>query len=107
MTEQDTEIMPVVFRAERSGECKGCITAVFPTLPADERWNLTCYAYIGQHSACGSEWYHSTRAAKPAEYADLLKELESIGYRVKVYKRIQPWMRDKAREQIEAWRKRG
>lgn len=99
--EQDTEFTPVVFRAERSGQFKGDITAVMPCEPADHNGhNMTCYEHIGQHSACGWEWYHSTRAAKPEEYASLLAELKSIGYRPKVYKRIQPWMRDEFRRAL-------
>ena len=33
-------------------------------------------------------WYYGSRAAKPSEYADLLYELISLGYRPKVYKRM-------------------
>jgi hypothetical protein len=93
----DTEETPVVFRAERSGKFKGDVTAVFPCDPADSNgYEMTCYAHIGQHSGCSLGWYHTTRAAKPEEYADLKKELESApyGYRLKVYSRIQPWMRE-------------
>lgn len=95
MTEQDKEFTPVVFRAERSGVFKGDVTAVFPCAPADYAGRfMTCYAHVGQHGSCGREWYNATRKALLAEYADLHKELESIGYRLKVYQRIQPWMRD-------------
>ncbi len=58
-------------------------------------YDCTCYAHVGQHSGCSMGWYHKTRAAKPEEYADLQRELESApyGYRFKIYNRIQPWMR--------------
>lgn len=79
--------IPVVFRAERSGKFKGDVTAVLPTL-ATNFGHWVCYAHIGQHSECSRDWYYSTRAAKPAEYADLLAELKSIGYDVRVYQRI-------------------
>lgn len=93
--EQDQEFTPVVFRAERSGPFKGDVTAVFPTMPADYAGReMTCYMHIGQHSGCSFGWLLKTRAAKPEEYADLLKELASIGYRPKVYKRITRALRD-------------
>ncbi len=100
--EQDQEFTPVVFRAERSGPCKGDVTAVFPTIPADYAGReMTCYAHIGQHSGCSFGWYLKTRAAKPAEYADLLKELASIGYRPKVYRRITRALRQAYEDEIQ------
>lgn len=87
--EQDAEFTPVVFRAERSGQFKGAVTAVFPTLPFDSAGHyMTCYEHVGQHGSCAHGWYCKTRPARSEEYADLFKELESIGYRLKVYKRI-------------------
>jgi hypothetical protein len=87
----DDEIIPVVFRAERSGKFKGDITAVFPTELADMRGNMGCFIHVGQHGACGRAWYRTTRAAKPHEYAALKRELEAAPYhyRLKVYQRIQ------------------
>lgn len=47
---------------------------------------MDCYMHTGQHSVCEAEWCRST---KPAEdYADLLAELESIGYDVTVAKKM-------------------
>lgn len=73
------ETLPVIFRADRSGDHKGSVTAVFPTLPGtSDPWTAVCYAHIGQHSACDRGWYATTRAATPAEYAGLLRELRGI-----------------------------
>lgn len=73
------EVLPVIFRAERSGDFKGDVTAVFPTLPHDTQGrNLTIYAHVGQHGGGSFTWYHATRAAKPDEFADLLRELRGI-----------------------------
>lgn len=84
---QDNHITPVLFRVERNNQRD--LTAVFPTLPASEHgWLMTCYAHIGQHSACAMDWYNSTRPATAEEYKVLHTELESVGYRLKVYKRI-------------------
>lgn len=74
--------LPVIFRADWNSREGGAvhITAVFPTLPgnSDPR-TATCYAHIGQHSACSPEWYRSTqRPATPEEYSDLLRELRGI-----------------------------
>lgn len=86
------ERLPVIFRAERSGDFKGDVTAVFPTLDGAPG-EMTCYAHIGQHSACNLDWYYSTRPAKPNEYEALLAELRGIyeseldAVRLVVYKR--------------------
>lgn len=70
-------IVPVIFRAERSGDFKGDVSAVFPTLEANYGMAV-CYAHIGQHSECSRSWYRTTRAATSAEYAPLLAELTAI-----------------------------
>jgi len=93
--EQDKDETPVLFRAQ----CEAgviWVTAVFPCEPSDlDGYNMTCYAHVGQHGGCSIPWYQRTRAAKPEEYADLQRELKSaLGYRLKVYKRMQPWMRE-------------
>jgi hypothetical protein len=89
--EQDKDETPVIFRIERRKG--GVVTAVFPCEPAamDGR-TMTCYAHVGQHGGCSHQFVSSGRAAKPEEYADLKAELESApyGYRLKVYKRVQP-----------------
>lgn len=93
----DDEVTPVIFRAERSGDFKGDVTAVFPCEPGtSDRHTMSCYAHVGQHSGCTMGWYMDTRAATPEEYADLKKELESApyGYRLKVYSRMQRTFHD-------------
>jgi hypothetical protein len=79
----------------------GEVTAVFPEEPADVAgFGMSCYAHVGQHSACSLEWYHSTRPATPAEYADLKRELERIGYVLQVYKRMTQRHRQLFRERV-------
>lgn len=96
---QDTDETIVIFRAERSGQFKGDVTAVFPCEPATDEYDMTCYAHVGQHSGCSRRWYNTTRAATPDEYAALKRELESApyGYRLRIFKRLQPWFRDARR----------
>lgn len=69
----------VIFRADRSGDFKGDVTAVFPTESADYAGReMTCYAHVGQHGGCTLGWYRTTRPASPDEYAGLLAELRRI-----------------------------
>ena len=89
---QDEQETPVLFRVS-----DGEVTAVFPTDPATVYgYEMTCYAHVGQHSACSYEWYLTTRAATPAEYRALRAELEGapFGYRLKIYRRIHTKLRD-------------
>lgn len=106
MTEfkQDEETTPVLFRMPRNVKLHGndC-DAIMPTIPGtNDAATMTCYAHIGQHGSCHQNWIQSTRPATPEEYADLKAELESApyGYRFKVYRRIQPWMRDERIKQL-------
>ena len=71
------QTLDVVFRAERSGDHKGEVTAVFPT-EYEHNGLHSCYAHIGQHGACSRAWYAKTRPATESEYADLLAELRGI-----------------------------
>ncbi len=44
----------------------------------------SCYSACGQHSACSPEYAAKSREATEAEYLPLKKELESLGYNLKV-----------------------
>jgi len=103
--DQDKFETPVVFRKDRKKNPE--ITAVMPCEPADVAGHyMTCYVHVGQHGSCGMQWYHGTRAAKPSEYADLLAELIGLGYKPKVYKRIQPAHRNAFNAEVDRLRKR-
>ncbi len=101
MTEfkQDTNETPVLFRVYRAPKSHGDdVTAVFPCEPAAlHDYSMTCYAHVGQHGACSHGWYNKTRPAKPEEYADLQRELESApyGYKLKIYRRMTSALRTK------------
>ena len=48
----------------------------------------TCYAHIGQHSACHPDYI---KECKPAtDYKDLFEELESIGYNLEIQQPVNP-----------------
>lgn len=99
---QDTEETPVLFRrwprervitpTGKSEWAGGDVIAVFPThTGTNESHTCSSFAHVGQHGSADHGIMHRTRRAKPGEYADLKKELESApyGYRLKVYSRWQ------------------
>jgi len=71
----------VIFRVFKDG---GDVLALFPEI--DEGNGLvSSYQHIGQHS--GADYtgcIQITRPATPAEYSALKRELESLGYNLKV-----------------------
>jgi len=71
----------VQFRKDKLG-----VFAVFPYL-IESLSTVMSYAHIGQHSAACWNINQFTKAAKPSEYKDLKKELENIGYNLKVIRR--------------------
>ena len=50
------------------------------------RKNHTSYSHIGQHSACNVDYVKECRPANESEYLLLKRELEQIGYTLKVCK---------------------
>ena len=78
---QDTHTTEVQFRLFR-----GEVTAVFPYI-VESPHNVMCYVHLGQHSVCNWNFNAVSKPATPEQYADLYKELESIGYKLKVIKR--------------------
>lgn len=88
--EKDTEKTVVIFRFYDHGEFKGDVDALFPYCfeNAEDNYNCMAYAHIGQHS--GADYNAVMRKTRPAtevEYADLKRELESIGYNLEVRQR--------------------
>lgn len=85
--EGSEDIVDVVFRVHDKDD--GDVFALFPGLPGTgEPGSCACYQHVGQHSSADyAGCLRTSRPAKPAEYAALLKELENIGYRLNVLKR--------------------
>lgn len=75
----------VIFRKFKS-KCESII-AIFPEIPGSLPSYCMNYQHVGQHGH-GSDYLSNTVPAAPEEYADLKKELETIGYELKVCKRI-------------------
>jgi len=83
LNEQETL---VIFRRWRDS---GNIIALFPELPSDyQGYFCDAYEHVGQHG--GADYHGVIQATKPVsleEAADLIRELERIGYRLKPIKR--------------------
>jgi hypothetical protein len=78
-----TDRTRVIFRVYPNGD----VLAIMPD--TNDHWDqVSCYQHMGQHGhGVYSVMMSTTRPATPEEYAPLLRELESIGYRVDVRKR--------------------
>ena len=79
----------VKFVKDITPDFKGEVTAVFPQLNYNKilygNVMKNCYTHIGQHNGMHIDWMiECTTSATPNEYADLKKELESLGYDLKV-----------------------
>lgn len=89
----------VIFRRDLDGY-KDCF-ALFPELPADNHGRYcTCFQHVGQHCAAD---FHACIAnsdpAKPAEYAELQRELEQRGYELTIRRRATPQMHQRRRQE--------
>ena len=67
------EKLKVIYRKDDAGN----ITAFLPELPANYG-NVVCYAHTGQHGEASIDYFHETKNATPAEYAELHRELQGI-----------------------------
>lgn len=74
----------VIFRRFKDGE----IIALFPYEIVTKRGEIQSYMHIGQHGGADPFIIHETKLASPIEYADLQRELESIGYVLDIKKRM-------------------
>ena len=92
--------LKIIFRKFKEGD----VIALFPTEPATLDPNeCTSYQHIGQHGAADVRgMIQATRPALPAEFVPLLAELESIGYDLKVCKRVSRAMNHKRYQTLRA-----
>ena len=79
-------VTPVVFRVWPKSEGREVI-ALFPT-QQENGGLIGSYEHMGQHGAASSGIVYRTRLAKADEYASLKRELEKIGYVLRVMRRI-------------------
>ena len=89
------EITLVVFRRWRDTKT---VFALFPTLPSDNEGRYCdSYEHVGQHG--GADYFGCVHVSRPVsldEATDLIRELERIGYRLRVIKRAS-WKHHEAR----------
>jgi hypothetical protein len=79
------EMEKVIFRKFKEGD----IIAMFPRIPADRLgYHIESYQHIGQHGLADPGIVSITKLAMPEEYQSLKEELESIGYNLKIVKKI-------------------
>lgn len=78
------------------------IIAIFPELAGDQDWEGTClsYQHIGQHGAANTDLSEYTVPCREEEYEDLKKELENIGYSLKIVKQMPKWAADIRSKQV-------
>lgn len=81
---EETDPVDVIFRKSKATKD---IYALFPYIEHNDELCMS-YEHVGQHS--GANYEHCIKysvPAKPEEYFDLFKELETIGYNLNVRKR--------------------
>lgn len=86
---KDSQSTPVHFR-KWPKNLGGDVVAILPTHEGGSHL-YTCglYQHVGQHGDCDPQHViYKTRPAKPEEYADLFREMEGLGYKLRVLKRI-------------------
>lgn len=75
--EFNMETIKVIFKKD-----EGEVVAIFPYMRANDRFDFTplatCYAHIGQHSACSYDYGTGLPTATKSEYRDLLSELQMV-----------------------------
>ena len=81
--QQDVQETKVVFRKFKNGE----VIALFPELK-EHGGNILSYMHVGQHGAASTAIVNDTTPATAQEFGPLFIELERIGYRLAVRKRI-------------------
>ena len=52
---QTTEEIPVMFRFDKKGKHREC-TAIFPTIPGTNAYDVMCYSHVGQHGTASLDW---------------------------------------------------
>lgn len=82
--------VPVVFRRFADQ-----VVALFPTTPFDLYYgHCQSYESFGKYGAAEIDsCITDSKPATPEQYKFIEKELESLGYHIAVYKRVQPWMK--------------
>ena len=84
---QDKHKTKVIFLMEKpEGDLPCNVFAFFPEGKYShwENGTFSCYAHLGQHSACHIDYANECKEATPEQYKDLKTELEGIGYNLEI-----------------------
>ena len=83
---KDTKVTRVKFLMDKTEDNTGDVFALFPDLVYNREPSIvTCYAHIGQHSACSLEYASECKEATVKQYKDLYNELTNcIGYNLDI-----------------------
>ena len=85
---KDKHITEVMFRKNGMIDNKGEIYALFPHLAENKSGCVSSYQHVGQHIIADYDFCMGTSTpASQTDYADLQKELEQIGYNLKVVRK--------------------
>jgi hypothetical protein len=99
--EQETEVTKVIFRQFRTKQRE--VIALFPELPGDtEPYTCLSYMHVGQHGSASRALVNYTDHAWPSAYADLVAELTSLGYNLKILRRWTSAMDETRRAALKA-----
>jgi hypothetical protein len=102
MSDEGTTVLAVFRRWRDNGD----IIALFPEIPSDiNGWYCDAYEHCGQHG--GADFHGVVQATKPVslkEAADLIQELERIGYRLKPIKRASHRVHEARRATAQSYR---
>ena len=83
--DKDKQLTEIVFRRYSNGD----IIALMPYIIETNKYLCESYMHVGQHGPAPYDGVmQCTRPAKENEYAELKRELESIGYNVLPIARI-------------------
>ena len=64
------------------------VIAFLPDNPVVNYGCIMSYEHVGQHGEASLPFYWDCKPARPEQYADLLRELESMGYRPTIRRRL-------------------
>lgn len=91
----------VVFRKLKDGQ----VIALFPQETASrDGYECMSYMHVGQHGSADPMIVHDTKPATPREYAPLVAELLSIGYRLDIRKKFGRKDYNVRRERARLWK---
>ncbi len=81
----------------------GQVIAIFPTLPGTyDPHTCSSYMHVGQHGACDPIGLMAQTEQCPEYlYRDLKRELETLGYRLEVRKRLSRMLNARRRTALE------